>query len=158
MATTIVTENYSFNTGLEDLNDIEFSNIDASFLMSLTEDSQIDDDERLRSVIQSLEAEILNQNSFLETNSEEKYQFSSIQQMESCCTSADHDQGHDFYFEGIDMEMPYYCSSADEMSSYFSCHFEDNVENMAEFGGLTDYSQVCYGMAMEEDDYSGLWQ
>ncbi|KAI3465947.1 hypothetical protein Pfo_022610, partial [Paulownia fortunei] len=157
MANATVTENCSFCTSLDDLNDIEFSNIDSSLIMSLLEDSQVEvgDDERLRSVIQSLEAEIINQDSFLETNSEgylEDYQFSDVEQMDSCSTSPDH-----IYFEGIDMEVPY-CSPTDDMTGYFMGHFADEIENVVEFVGVTDYSQVCYGMAMEEDGYHGLWQ
>lgn len=142
---TVLTEACSF----DDLNDIEFSvsDIDSSLVMSLLEDSQVlegTDDERLRSVIQSLEAEIINQDSFLQEINSEDYQFSDVEQIESCSTSPDC-----IYFEGFDLEMMPYVIS----------HFADEIENVFEFVGVSDYSEICCGMAMEEeDDYHGLWQ
>ncbi|KAL0406590.1 UNVERIFIED_CONTAM: hypothetical protein Slati_3972900 [Sesamum latifolium] len=154
----ILTENCSFSASLDDLNDVEFSNIDSSFIMSLLDDSQVEggDDQRLISVIQSLEAEIMTPNSFLETNSEcylEDYAFSDVEQMDGCSTSSDH-----VYFEGIDMDVSYMSTLTDDMTSYFIDQSAEEMENVVEFVGLRDYSQVCCGLAMEEDDYSGLWQ
>ncbi|KAK4420620.1 hypothetical protein Salat_2012500 [Sesamum alatum] len=159
MASATTTENCSFSTSLDDLNGVEFSNIDTSILMCLLDDSQVEggDDERLISVIQSLEAEIMTPSSFLETNYSECYQedyvFSDVEQMDSCSTSSDH-----VYFEGIDMDVPYSLLT-DDMTSYFIDQFVDEMENVVEFVALRDYSQVCCGVAMEEDHhYNGLWQ
>lgn len=159
MANATATENCFFDQNYDDLNVDNFSNIDSSLLMSLLEDSQAEDgdDEMLRIMIQSLEPEIMNQDSCLETynsdGSSEDYRFSDVEQLESCSTSPD----HHLDFEWIDMEMAYSCPS-DEMARYFG-HFTEKIETMVhELGGLEDYSQVYYEMHMEEDDYIGLWQ
>ncbi|PIM98695.1 hypothetical protein CDL12_28822 [Handroanthus impetiginosus] len=130
-----------------DDNYIELSHIDNSFIMSLLEDSQVDDirdDVRLRSVIQSLEAEILNEDSFLEAKSDEYCyeQLSDIEQMNSFCTSANH-----LDFEWMDQM---------DLGSYSDVHFE---ENMMELEGATrDFdSQICVGMDIEEANEIGLW-
>ncbi|KAL0320504.1 UNVERIFIED_CONTAM: hypothetical protein Sradi_5311900 [Sesamum radiatum] len=151
---TILTETCSFGENLDDLNDVEFSNIDSSFIMSLLDDSQVEggDDQRLISVIQSLEAEIMTPNLFLETNSKD-YAFPDVEQMDCCSTSSDH-----VYFEGIDVDVSYMSMLIDDMTSYFIHQSADEMESVVEFVGLRDYSQVCCGVAMEEDDYSGLWQ
>ncbi|KAL0443724.1 UNVERIFIED_CONTAM: hypothetical protein Slati_2095100 [Sesamum latifolium] len=153
MAKAIQTETCFWGRSCDDLDDVEFSNIDDSLIMSLLEDSQVEDgdDERLRAVIQSLEAEIMSQNSCLEAydHSEgcpDDYRFCDVEQPESCSTSPD----HCLDFEWIDMETVQtdYSIHNDEMTSYF-----------IELGGVGDYSQVYnYGMPMEEDDYSDLWR
>lgn len=156
MDSATVTQNCSFDTILDDFCDIELSDIDCSLVMSLFEDSQLvegEDDERFRSVIQSLEAEITNNQdySFLETNSEGYYDYQhsdDAEQMDSCSTSPD----HMIHFEGIDVGLLPYSSPMDDTTSHFT------VDDMVEFAGLRDYSHVCYGMAMEEEDYHGLWQ
>ncbi|KAI3457534.1 hypothetical protein Pfo_014197 [Paulownia fortunei] len=159
MANATAAENCFINQSCDDLNVVEFSNIDNSLLMSLLEDSQVEDgdDETLRIVIQSLEQEIMNQDSCLETyNSDgypEDYRFSDVLQLESCSTSPD----HHLDFEWIDMDMAY-SSPSDDMTSYFIGHFTDKIENMVELGGVGDYSQDCSGVPMEEDYYTGLWQ
>lgn len=129
----------------DDLNVDELLNIDTSLLMSFLEDSQGEgggDGEMLRAMIQSLEPEIVNLESCSETDesSEEYCRFSEVDEVECCSTSP---QNHPD-FEWMYMEM-----------DYFSGRF---IGNTVEFGGLDDYSQVCYEMAMEEDDYIGLWQ
>ncbi|KAI3465945.1 hypothetical protein Pfo_022608 [Paulownia fortunei] len=141
MASTTVTENSCCTTCHNDLDYVEFSNIDTSLLMSLLEDSLVEDrdDERLRNVIQSLEAELVNEASFSESNSEgylEYYdQLSDIEKMNSCRTSPDR-----LDYEWIDMEMAY-SSPIVEMASYF-----------------IDGPQICDGMAVEEAKDIGLWQ
>ncbi|PIN16643.1 hypothetical protein CDL12_10701 [Handroanthus impetiginosus] len=145
MANATATENCLLNQSFDDFNVFEFSNIDDSLLMSLLEDLQVEeygDDERLRFVIQSLEAEIVKQDSCSEIYYQsEDYRFS------------------DVGFEWIDMEMDY-VSHHYELSSYFIGHYNlsDKIGTMPEFGGMSDYSHVCYGMPlMEEENYSGLW-
>lgn len=124
-----------------DLNVDELLNIDTSLLMSFLEDSsqgEGGDGEVLRAMIQSLEPEIMSSGSCSETDeSSEECRFSEVE----CCSISS--QNHPD-FEWMDMEM-----------DYFNGRFTGNV---VEFGGLEDYSQVCYGMDMEEDDYIGLWQ
>lgn len=130
-------------TNYDDLNVDEFTNIDTSLLMAFLE-AEDGDDEMFPSTI-----EITNLESCSETtdDSSEGSLFSEVDELESCSTSPLH---HNPDFEWIDnMEMDY------EMNGYFIAPF---TENMAEFGGLEDYTQTCYGMSMEEDVYIGLWQ
>ncbi|KAH6780773.1 hypothetical protein C2S52_012010 [Perilla frutescens var. hirtella] len=157
MANAAATEN-CFVDG--DLNVDEFSNIDSSLLMSLL-DEEGGDDEMLRSMIESLEPGVMNQDSCSETDnsddaSSEDFGFSRSEvddQLECCSTSPDH---HPDFDQWIDMEMAYSCPSY-EMTGYFIGRF---TGNMVDLEGLQDYSsQVCYDeMPMEEDDYIGLWQ
>lgn len=159
MANAIVPENFLLDfSSPDDLNDMEFSNVVDSLLMSLLEDSRLEqgDDERLRFLMESLQAEVSDDDSFtLTSNSEgqvvEDYRFSSnLEQMDSCCTSPDH-----LDYEWMDMAYP---SHIDDMTAYFAGCFAENLENVAELGA-GDYSQVCFEMQMEEDiDYSSLWQ
>ncbi|KAK4438987.1 hypothetical protein Salat_0233300 [Sesamum alatum] len=154
MANATPTETCVRGGSCGDLDDVEFSNTDDSLvIMSLLEDSQVEDgdDERLRAVIQSLEAEIMCQNSCLEAYDSKAcpghYRFCDVEQPDSCSTSPD----HCLDFEWIDMETVQtdYSIRDDEMTNYF-----------VELGGVGDYSQVySYGMAMDhEDDYSDLWR
>lgn len=143
MASAAASENCFLDQMCDDLNTADdFSNIDSSFLMSLLNDSQgeDEDDEMLRAVILSLEPEITNHVSCSGTDNSEDNGFS-----DECCSTS-HDHYPDFEWIGMEMEM--------EMTGYFT-------GNMVEVGGLEeDYSQVCYEMAMEEDedDYIDLWQ
>ncbi|KAL0353933.1 UNVERIFIED_CONTAM: hypothetical protein Sangu_0974600 [Sesamum angustifolium] len=150
MANATANETCLWGRSCDVLDDVEFSNIDDSLVMSLLEDSQVEegDDERLRAVIQSLEAEIMSQNSCSEAYDSEgcldDYRFCDVEQPESCSPQPD----HCLDFEWIDMETVQtdYCIPNDEMMSYF-----------IELGGVGDNSQAySYGMAMEEDDYSDL--
>lgn len=152
MANATATETCFWGRSCDDLDDVEFSNIDDSLVMSLLEDSQVEDgdEERLRAVIQSLEAEIMSQNSCFEAydleGCQDNYRFCDAEQSGSCSTSPD----HRLDFDWIDMEtfQTDYSIPDDEMTSYF-----------IELGGVGDYSQVySYGMAMEDDDYSDLWR
>ncbi|KAL3613737.1 hypothetical protein CASFOL_041811 [Castilleja foliolosa] len=147
MANAISAGNYFFDC--DDLNAVEFPNIDESLVMSLLEDSSlvqmdVEDDEMLRSVIQSLEREINISNE----NSEE-CRFSDDEQPESCSTSSDF---HGVDFDWIDTDMDYSCLD-NEMDSYFIGNYANEI------GVFGDYSEFCYGMPMEEDDeYCSLWQ
>ncbi|GFQ05754.1 hypothetical protein PHJA_002719500 [Phtheirospermum japonicum] len=146
MANAIAAENCFFDC--DDLNAVEFPNIDKSIVMSLLEDSSLvqmedGDDEMLRIVIQSLEREINKSNEY-----SEDCRFSDDEQLESCSTSPDH---HRLDFDWIDTEMDY-SSPGDEMTSYFIGNYTDEI------GVLGDYSEFCYEMPMEEDEYCSLWQ
>lgn len=136
---------------------------DSSLLMTLLEESsQVEDgdDESLRIVIQSLEAEITDQESCLETdvNSDVDCMEDDTQQqmdVHRCCSiSPDH-----LDFEWNDEEMDYYYCPNDYMAGPFMGCFGDNMENMNDFVGVRDYSLISYGISMvEEEDYGGLWQ
>lgn len=155
MASFAATENCFLDQSCDDLNVDELLNIDTSMIMSLLEDLQAEDGDGdvLRALVQSLRPEIMNQDSCTETcssdDSSEECRFSEVDEIECCSNSTSLD--HHPNYEWIDMEMDYYSCPGYEMTDYFT-------ENMVEFGGLEDYSQVCNGMAMEEDDYIGLWQ
>ncbi|KAL3613735.1 hypothetical protein CASFOL_041809 [Castilleja foliolosa] len=100
MANAISAGNYFFDC--EDLNAIEFPNIDESLVLSLLEDSSLvqmedGDDEMLRNVIQSLEREINNSNEYLKD-----CRFSDDEQSESCSTPSDY---RGVEFDWIDTEM-----------------------------------------------------
>lgn len=155
MANSTAVETQSFNTSPDDFNDIEFSNIDYSLLISLLDDSPVQGvDEDLRTVIQSLEAEIGTDDTFSNTNSDgftEDYQSSDAEQLESCATSPDN---LDFQF--TDMEMAFDYHSECDNTDYFN--FTDNMENMIEFVQERDYSHLYCEMPMEEAEYVSLWQ
>lgn len=108
------------------------------------------DEETLRILIQSLEPEVdMNQDS-------DQYQLSDLDQLESCCSaSPDHDH---LDFEWLDMEMDYsYPTSYNFNGHDFTEKIMEEITMVDQ--GLPDYSQLCYGMTMEEDDhYIGLWQ
>ncbi|KAL2245572.1 UNVERIFIED_CONTAM: hypothetical protein Sindi_2825400 [Sesamum indicum] len=157
MANTTATENCFWYKNSDEIDDTEFLNIDNSLVMSLLEDSEVEDgdNERLRTVIQSLEAEIMSQNSCMGTYDLEgcpdDYRSCDV----SCSTSPD----RCLDFEWIDMERDYSYLN-DEVGNYFNGQFTDKTgSTMFELGGEVDYSQVfSYAMAMEEDEYCGLWQ
>ncbi|KAL0443723.1 UNVERIFIED_CONTAM: hypothetical protein Slati_2095000 [Sesamum latifolium] len=162
MANATATENCFWYKDSDDVDDTEFLNIDNSLVMSLLEDSEVEDgdSERLRTVIQSLEAEIMSQNSGFGTYdsegcSDDCRSCDVKQQLSSCSTSPD----RCLDFEWIDMETDYSCLN-DEVGNYFSGQFTDRIEStMFELGGEVDYSQVfSYAVDMEEDEYCGLWQ
>ncbi|KAL3613734.1 hypothetical protein CASFOL_041808 [Castilleja foliolosa] len=145
MANAISTGNYFFDC--DDLNAIEFPNIDESLVLSLLEDSslvQTKDEEMLTSVIQSLEREINDSNEY-----SKDCRFSDDWQLESCSTSSD--KHCDVEFDWIDTEMDYSCPD-DEMASYFIGNCTD------ELGVFGDYSEFCYVPMEEEDEYCSLWQ
>ncbi|KAK4438999.1 hypothetical protein Salat_0234500 [Sesamum alatum] len=161
MANTTATESCFWYNNSDDIDDTEFLNIDNSLVMSFLEDSEVEDgdNERLRTVIQSLEAEIMSQDSCLGTYDSEgysdDYRSSDLEQLSSCSTSPD----RSLDFEWIYVETDYSCLN-DEVAGYFNGQFTEKIENsMFELGGEVDYSQVySYSMAMEEDEYCGLWQ
>ncbi|KAK4438992.1 hypothetical protein Salat_0233800 [Sesamum alatum] len=161
MANATATESCFWYNNSDDIDDSEFLNIDNSLVMSLLEDSEVEDgdNERLRTVIQSLEAEIMSQNSCLGTydleGCSDDYRSSDLEKLSSCSTSPD----RSLDFEWIDVETDYSCLN-DEVAGYFSGQFTDKIDNsMFELGGEVDYLQgFSYSMAMEEDEYCSLWQ
>lgn len=140
---------------------------DDTVLMSLLEDSvQLEycDDERLKSVIQSLEAAINPNliNGYGSLDDSYELQDCPFDQL----TSNDHDEhmdddrdkysaSHDLDFSWIDVEMSSFSSPSNhDISSWYEEICEDNVGyNMLEYG-VRDYSEA----PLEEDIYSSLWQ
>ncbi|KAK4438989.1 hypothetical protein Salat_0233500 [Sesamum alatum] len=155
MANATATESCFWYNNRDDIGDTEFLNIDNSLVMSMLDDSEVEDgdNERLRTVIQSLEAEIMSQDSCLGTYDSEGCS-DDYRSSDSCSTSPD----RSLDFEWIDVETDYSCLN-DEVAGYFSGQFTDKIENSMLELGEVDYSQVYnYSMAMEEDEYCRLWQ
>lgn len=140
----------------------EISEIDASLLMSILEESQCEehDDETLEHVIRSLEAEI-NFNTIdgydlpLETEA-------SIDQYDSQLWSGDkmvdHDcsQPLDFDVNWADMEIKP-SSPFGETTNWYLDPSEVEVDGSIESGGR-GFSHFRYGDLLEEDGYNFLWQ
>ncbi|CAK7351701.1 unnamed protein product [Dovyalis caffra] len=152
---SLLPEITSFKTGDDDFKGIEGFD-DNALLMSLLEDSQGDhesNDKRLRSVIQSLEAEI-NPNIMLDgydlgmnpaempSDGEETNELFKMAEMES------------LEFELVDMEMVPSSPSDHHMNYWYT---ESSENDMVEFG-VRDYFQVGHEALLEEHVYSSLWE
>ncbi|KAI3769397.1 hypothetical protein L6452_00499 [Arctium lappa] len=146
---SLIQENWATINDQDGFDEFESLEIDDTLLMSILEEPHVDDecdDERLSSVIQSLEAEINpividdhDMSLELEWNIDWEgcHQFSANQN-----TSRSHDLDYNW------MEM-------DEM---YIQGYEDGMGGIIEFGGVKDYSQFSYGNNMEEHVYGALWQ
>ncbi|KAK9266474.1 hypothetical protein L1049_021386 [Liquidambar formosana] len=156
-------ENYACINGDDDFNQFEVSEINGALLMSLLEESQgeVGDDDRLMSVIRSLEAEISPNRTYgldspmeLEFGvNQEDYQLCNAGQVDGqdCSTSADLD------FGWIDMELTS-SSPSDDVTNWYMDPCGDEMDGIIEFGGVSDYSQIYYGVPLEEHGYNSLWQ
>ncbi|XP_011045592.1 PREDICTED: uncharacterized protein LOC105140446 [Populus euphratica] len=154
---SLLPENISIKTGDDDLKGIEGFDDDA-LLMSLLEESQGDhesNEERLRSVIQSLEAEInpsIMSDGYetamdpaeMPRDGEDTDELPKTAEMESL--------GLDF--ELVDMEVVP-SSPGDHDMNYW--YMEPSENDIVEFG-VTNYFQFGHEAAMEEHGYSSLWQ
>ncbi|KAK4364001.1 hypothetical protein RND71_015359 [Anisodus tanguticus] len=134
MSNSEVSEDFRYITTYDDLSDVEFSNIDTDILMSFLEESQIEesDEEKIRQVIQSLEAEIspvlINDSNSL---------------TESRSTSSD------LEFEWIDPEIE--CSTpSDDKSIWFMDYSRDEIDDEFKFIDTTEFSQIYDGVMWEE--------
>uniref|UniRef100_A0A5B7ASK9 Uncharacterized protein n=1 Tax=Davidia involucrata TaxID=16924 RepID=A0A5B7ASK9_DAVIN len=151
-------ENWACINGNDDFDNFEVTEINGALLMSLLEESQGEecDDERLRSVIQSLEAEIDSNmmdghDSLVET--EWGSQLSGGGQVDGhdCSTS------HDLDFNWMDMEMVP-SLPGDDMTNWYMDPCGDEMDGIIEFGGVRDYSHIYYGIPLEENGCGSLWQ
>lgn len=164
------------NDELEGIHDGVFSEINGAYLMSLMEELQDhveeNDEERLNSLIQSLEAEInsctimdADQESHVEPNYQpvsigEGSQLFSLEQMingHNCSVSFD-----DVDMNGlIDMEPAVPCSPSHEMNNWYLYQGDEIRNGVIGYGGVsTDYSaHTYYGVVLnQEHEYSSLWQ
>ncbi|KAK1439677.1 hypothetical protein QVD17_05497 [Tagetes erecta] len=128
---------------------LETLEIDDTLLMSILDEPHVEnecDDERLSSVIRSLEAEI------------------------NPIVIDDHDMSSELEWN-VDWEGSYpytinqsYSKSQDvefnwmEMDDIYIQGYDDGMSGIIEFGGVKDCSQISYGNNIEEHGYGALWQ
>ncbi|KAM7498541.1 hypothetical protein LguiA_022955 [Lonicera macranthoides] len=142
-------QNWGCINGQDDLDQFEVSKIDGALLLSLLDESQVDhddqdcDNERLSSVIRSLEAEI-NQSSFMELEWDDNWVLPGGQVDGQDCSSSN---GLNFDWRDLD-----------EVDSVYVNRIQDHMEGVIEFGGVKDYySEYCYENPMEESGFDSLW-
>ncbi|KAG8386671.1 hypothetical protein BUALT_Bualt03G0173300 [Buddleja alternifolia] len=150
---SIVVENWEYVDNRDDPENFELSQINQNFLMSLLDETQIDvcDDERLTSVIRSLEAEI-------DSNSEH-YAIDDIAMgntLVDCQSSNNGFNGHDCSMmphDNLDlhwMDMDIIPSSPND-----GIYMDHHGQGMC---GVTEYySQLCYEIPLQGQDYDFLW-
>lgn len=167
MASLVTSDNkWACINGGDELERVEVSKINGSFLMSLMEELQDHveerDEERLNSVIRSLEKEInlctmdAEQDSCMEPD---HHQFTSDVEDSHSCDNLEQIDGHDFSIsiddldmnEWINMEAAAPCSPSHEMNCYvYHCGDEMSTNGVIGFEGIsTDYSAYnFYGVVL----------
>ncbi|KAL3503037.1 hypothetical protein ACH5RR_037486 [Cinchona calisaya] len=144
-----------------EFDNFELPQVDDALLMSFLDDTQVEDcdDEKLSSVIRSLEAEIHQQNSLSENNSRR------IDDLfdRHCGQFDDHDQVLDFDWMDMEMDIDIVPSSpSDGMASWYMDPCGDDLDGVAEFGSEKDYYfQHLNGTSHEDHEgcsYGALWQ
>ncbi|OIT20347.1 hypothetical protein A4A49_38645 [Nicotiana attenuata] len=178
MATLVPAENWACIDGYDDFSNFEVSQIDGEIVMSLLDDMQSelgddhDDDERLTSVIRSLEAEIdLGQSrpaftsvvsdltvrvhghdSFQDRN----YNLEDLQSRDivAQCQSQDFAESNDLDFSWMEMEIEMASSyPTDGMNLWY---MDTNYGQDHEVDdGISDYTDTVF---FEGNDYHSLWQ
>ncbi|KAA8526708.1 hypothetical protein F0562_009063 [Nyssa sinensis] len=160
MASSSLPENWACINGNGDSDKFEVTEIDSAILMSLLEESQGEecDDERLKSVIRSLEAEIDptmmdGHDSLVElgwgTANMDGCQLSVGGQVDGqdCLTS------HDLDFNWMELDtVP--SSPGDEMTNWYVEPCGDEMDGVIEFGSVRDYSHMYYGIPLDENGYA----
>lgn len=168
---SVLPESYTHNVNGEDgFDGFKVSEINCALLMSFMEELQDEesDDERLNSVIQSLEAEI-NSSTTTDTIMDGRGHANKDTQVMSdgswslghmddgdCSVSMD---GLD-QIGGVDHMEAVPCSPSDDMNWYME-PYGDEMHSTNGFGVINDYSQDYYGVALDLEDHSGystLWQ
>ncbi|KAG6793712.1 hypothetical protein POTOM_002931 [Populus tomentosa] len=156
---SLLPENISINTGDDDFKGIERFDDDA-LLMSLLEESQGDhesNEERLRSVIQSLEAEI---NPSITSDGSETAMDPPEMPRDGDDTynelfkTAEMESPLGLDFELVDMEVVPSSPSDHDMNYWY---MEPSESDIVEFG-VRNYFQFGHEAALEEHGYSSLWQ
>ncbi|KAF3442290.1 hypothetical protein FNV43_RR16206 [Rhamnella rubrinervis] len=178
---SLLSESYTCNINGEDgLEGFKVSGINGALLMSFLEELQDEDrdDERLNSVIQSLEAEIFNSSSTC-TAILDGHDHSNMDQTQlvmsdgevidgscslghikdgDCSVSIelDHEIGRADHMDTVP------CSSPSDDLNWYMEPYGDEMHSMIGFGGvINDYSHVYHGVALDLEDqggYSSLWQ
>ncbi|KAL4555214.1 hypothetical protein LXL04_037825 [Taraxacum kok-saghyz] len=146
---SMIQQNWATINDQGGFDEFESLEIDGTLLMSLLDEPHVDDecdDERLSNVIRSLEAEInpivIDDNDMsleLEWNAdwEGSHQFSTNQNV----------------YKSQDLDYNWM-----EMDDMYIQGYEDGIGGIIEFGGVKDFSHICYGSNMEEHGYGALWQ
>jgi len=151
----------------EGLDQFEVQEIDGALLMSLLEESNAEDcdDDKLTSVIRSLEAEIdpnmmdghdLSMDLGWGSNPE-NFQPFDVAQVDDLDCSISHDLD-DFDWMEMEMEMIPPSSPSDEMNNWYMDPCGDELDGVIGFGAVTDFSNMYYGVPLEELTYGSLWQ
>ena len=168
---SLLPESYTCNINGEDgMEGFKVSGINAALLTSFLEELQDEDrdDERLNSVIQSLEAEI---NSSSTCTTMDGYDHSNMDQTQvmsdgSCSLGYMNDRDCSVSIDELDqigrvghMEIVP-CSPSDDMNWYMET-YGDEMHSIIGYGVINDYSHVYCGVALDLEDhggYSSLWQ
>ncbi|KAA8524069.1 hypothetical protein F0562_010500 [Nyssa sinensis] len=154
-------ENWACINGKNDFDNFEVKEVDGALLMSLLEESQGEecDDERLKSVIQSLEAEI---DSDMMDGHDSLVEPEWCSHMEGCqrCRAGQVDShdcliSHDLDFNwmGMDMnmnmnmDMVMASMANDDMTNWYMDPCGDEMHEIIEFGVLSIQSFFLYNMA-----------
>ncbi|KAL5731798.1 hypothetical protein ACHQM5_004495 [Ranunculus cassubicifolius] len=128
-----------------EIEEMEFSVIDGDIMMSLLEESLVEDveEEKLGSVIRSLEAEIERPDNVL---------FEDIQNCFEDGLTKVHDS-----FDWMDTEMA--SISSDDMTKWYEYSVEHETSEFSDFqmfGDMENFSQLY--CSSEDTAYSSLWQ
>ncbi|KAL0353932.1 UNVERIFIED_CONTAM: hypothetical protein Sangu_0974500 [Sesamum angustifolium] len=163
MASTVA-ENWEYADTTHDCSEnFELSQINHSLLMSLLDETQVDDcdDERLTNVIRSLEAEIDYSGHDYAYDHNTIWENDLVDCQSSNDESNDQDcllQQDDLDLHWMDMETIPSSPSGGMGGWYMDHHGLGMVGGMShEFGGIKNYSHLCYGSPLEEQDYGSLW-
>ncbi|KAF8025990.1 hypothetical protein BT93_F2733 [Corymbia citriodora subsp. variegata] len=157
MASSVARESWASASKIDD--DLGGS-VSNDILLSLLEESpqgEERDDEQLNDVIRSLEAEInLDTVDGRDLAGELESTGDSFEEFGRPCAVGNSMEPSDF--DWIDLEMAP-SSPSDDMSWYMDRYEDDEMmNNMVEFGVISDYSQIYYGLPLEEQGYGSLWQ
>ncbi|KAL7186100.1 hypothetical protein ACSBR2_027956 [Camellia fascicularis] len=169
MVVSVVTENWaSINGDADEFEKFEIPEIDSALLMSLLEESQADqdcddDDERLMTVIRSLEAEIdpdvmdghdLDMDIEWDSNLEGGRSTGQVEAQDWPTSKSD--QLAFNWMEDVEMGPS---SPSDDMAIwYMEEPYGVEMDGVIEVGGVGDYSHIYFGVPLEEHAYGSLWQ
>ncbi|CAL5336154.1 unnamed protein product [Camellia sinensis] len=176
MASSSVAENWAcMINGDDEFDRFEVPEIDTALLMSLLEESQVDqdcDDERLTSVIRSLEAEIEFDPNMMDGQDDHHLPLQPHHQRDGNlkgCQPSDgaqvdggdcSDPHDDLDFNWMDVEMAP-SSPSDDIANWYMDPYGGEMERIIEFiDQARDYSHTSYGVPLEEHSgaYGYLWQ
>lgn len=179
MANLIAVENWTWIDGCDELSNFDVSQIDGDIVMSLLDDMHGDDhhdDERLTSVIRSLEAEIdqsqsrstfnnivselivrVHDHDSFQDKQERNYDGENLQSRNIIGQYQNKDfvESNDLDFSWMEMEMEMLSSypSGDINLWCLNNNYEQDYEEIAD--GVFDYSDTVF---LDENDYHSLWQ
>ncbi|CAN4104324.1 unnamed protein product [Withania somnifera] len=145
--------NWTWIDGCDDLSNLEVSQIDRNIVMSLLDDMQGDqlgyDDERLISVIKSLEAEI--------NHDQSCYTFNIVSELALNNNSFEDKQGRNYDIEDLQSRDPYQSQDFTESNDLDFGWMEMDMEMEMNFWNNYGQDYPCT-ISFEENDYHSLWQ